>query len=287
MEGAAADEGAAVEVVDGNDGGAMNSDLFWALRGGGGFTYGIVTSVTYRTYTPVPVQLYVFQANTTNSSALLELVGGLLRFQTQFTDDGWGGYGSITNQQINFFYLGPNITNETAATTTQGWSNHTSSLAQFGALTAEQTYYSPSWYELYEILWGNGNDTGLNVMFTSRLLSRETVSTNYTQIVEILVNCTASFNTIAGGRVSQFPADSAGLNPAWRNAVVETMCGFNWADGTPSNEDDGLITQLKGWIKAIYDLSPNDGAYFNDASLFEIDFLLSRRALDLKIGMRI
>ncbi|EEB97762.1 hypothetical protein MPER_02850, partial [Moniliophthora perniciosa FA553] len=32
-----------------------NPDLFWALRGGGGGTFGVVTSVTYRTHELVPV----------------------------------------------------------------------------------------------------------------------------------------------------------------------------------------------------------------------------------------
>ncbi|KAG9310435.1 hypothetical protein JVU11DRAFT_9575 [Chiua virens] len=250
----------------------QNSDLFWALRGGGGSTYGIVTSVTYRTWPMVPTQLYTFQANITNSSVLLELVGGLLRFQTQFTDDGWGGYGAITNEQLRFFYFGPNMTNETAVATTQGWHNFTTSLAPFGMVSDEQISYSPSWYELFEVIFGSGNQNGLNLMFTSRLLSRETVATKYSQIAEVLIDCGSEFLTIAGGKVSKFAADSAGLNPAWRNAVVETTCGVNWEDGASSQDIQKSISKLKGWIKATYDLSPDDGAYLNEASLFEIDW---------------
>jgi hypothetical protein len=33
----------------------QNRDLFWALRGGGGGTYGVVTSVTIRSYPEIPV----------------------------------------------------------------------------------------------------------------------------------------------------------------------------------------------------------------------------------------
>jgi len=77
---------------------------------------------------------------------------------------------------------------------------------------------------------------------------------------------------IAGGKVSQFAADSAGLNPAWRNAVVETTCSVGWADGASYTEIQELIAQVRGWIQATYDLSPGDGAYFNEASLFEIDW---------------
>ncbi|KAF8547408.1 FAD-binding domain-containing protein [Imleria badia] len=250
----------------------QNSDLFWALRGGGGSTYGIVTSVTYRTYPSVPCQLYVYQANITNSSVFPELIGGLLRYQTQFTDDGWGGSGAISDQQMYFFYFGPNMTNETAAATTQGWHNFTASLAPFGVVSTEQIHYAASWYELYQDVYGSGVQNGGNVMFTSRLLSRDTVANKYAEVAEVLINCGGRFDTIAGGKVSQFDADSAGLNPAWRNAVVQTMCGITWKDGTSTTEIQGEISQLQGWIKAMYDLTPNDGAYFNEASLFEIDW---------------
>ena len=67
-------------------------------------------------------------------------------------------------------------------------------------------------------------------------------------------------STIAGGKVSQFGPDSAGLNPAWRNAVVETACGFIWEEDTSSADVRDMINQLQGWIQAMYDVSPNDGA---------------------------
>ena len=72
---------------------------------------------------------------------------------------------------------------------------------------------------------------------------------------------------VAGGKVNQIPANSAGVNPAWRNAVVEYYCGISWEDGTSSSDIQGLISQLKGWIKALYDLTPNDGAYFNEVCI--------------------
>lgn len=71
-------------------------------------------------------------------------------------------------------------------------------------------------------------------------------------------------STVAGGRVSQFGADSAGLNPAWRNAVVETVCAVSWSEETSSTEIQGMLQQLRGWIQAMYDVTPNDGAYLNE-----------------------
>lgn len=125
-----------------------------------------------------------------------ELIGGFLRYQIQFTDDGWGGYGSLSDQQLDFFYLAPNMTNETAIATTQAWHNYTHSLAPFGIVSQEQIYYAPSFYELYQFLYGSGVQNGLNLMFTSRLLSRDTVANRYTEVAEVLIDCDASFKYV-------------------------------------------------------------------------------------------
>ena len=171
------------------------SDLFWALCRGGGFTYGIVTSVTCRTYPLVPAQLYMYQANIMNSSVLPELVRELLRYQTQFTDEGWGGSGSISGQQLSFLYVASNMTNETAVATTRAWHNYTASLVPFSVVSAEQAYYSPSWYELYQVLY-NGVQYYGNVMIMSQLLLRDTIANNYADVTEVLVNCSAIFKYV-------------------------------------------------------------------------------------------
>ncbi|KIJ60446.1 hypothetical protein HYDPIDRAFT_117153 [Hydnomerulius pinastri MD-312] len=250
----------------------QHSDLFWALRGGGGSTYGIVTSVTYRTYPSLPVQLYMFKANITNSSVAQELVGELMHYQTQFTDDGWGGYGELSNASLSFSYMAPNMTNEAVIATTQAWINYTQTLEPQGVTTINLYRTFPSWYEWYQYLFSTGVQNGINGQITSRLLSRDTLENKYKEVAEVLVDCQGLFNMIGGGKVNQIDPNSAGLNPAWRKAVVETMCGVSWPDGTPSKEIEGMLDQLKSWIKSMYDVTPNDGAYVNEASLFEIDW---------------
>lgn len=56
------------KVVKANE--CTNPDLFWALRGGGGSTFGIVTSATIKTY-PAPSSVVVgrIEINITDSSA--------------------------------------------------------------------------------------------------------------------------------------------------------------------------------------------------------------------------
>ncbi|KAI5993065.1 hypothetical protein F5J12DRAFT_907354 [Pisolithus orientalis] len=247
-------------------------DLFWALRGGGGGTYGIVTSVTYRTYQQLPVVMYYVQANVTNATVMKELIGGVLRLQPNLTDEGWGGYGSFGNNSMYFFGINPNLSTAAANMSTQPLTDYLLGLGVKGVSSVAGTYSFDSWYEWYTYAFGNAGQNGVNIMFTSRFLSRDTLANRYSDVAEILYDCQASFDMVAGGKVSQIDPDSAGVNPAWRSAIVKTNCGVSWQEGATAEEIAGLTDQLKAWIKGMYDLTPQGGTYFNEASLYEIDW---------------
>ena len=75
---------------------------------------------------------------------------------------------------------------------------------------------------------------------------------------------------IAGGKVNHFGADSAGLNPAWRSAIVEMNYGASWDETTSPSQIQGLIQQLRGQIQQMHDATPNDGAYLNEVRRYFI-----------------
>ena len=73
----------------------QHPDLFWALRGGGGATFGVVTSVTYRTYPAVPVVAVLLEVAVDPSypnQALKSSIEECIRISSALTDEGWGGY---------------------------------------------------------------------------------------------------------------------------------------------------------------------------------------------------
>jgi FAD/FMN-containing dehydrogenase len=70
----------------------QNTDLFWALRGGGGATFGIVTRVVYRTH---PLPRYFGWVNgkitATNDDAFQELLERFLHFyREKLSNEHWG-----------------------------------------------------------------------------------------------------------------------------------------------------------------------------------------------------
>jgi FAD/FMN-containing dehydrogenase len=94
-----------------------NEDLFWALRGGGGGTWGVVTSVAYKTHPSTPLSSAFLVANSTNVNSTQNLLAEIIRLTPSLVDQGYGGYGGGSTGQIQFFLISPNVTaEETQAT---------------------------------------------------------------------------------------------------------------------------------------------------------------------------
>ena len=71
-----------------------NTDLFFALRGGGGGTYGVVTSVTYQTHPNLPLISAVFSTTpgrTQTAEVTQSLLTELIKAMPGLSDAGWGG----------------------------------------------------------------------------------------------------------------------------------------------------------------------------------------------------
>ena len=87
-----------------------NQDLFWALRGGGGGTWGVVTSVTYKTHPSTSFFGASLTVNSTNVNSTQNLVTEIIRLIPSLVEQGYGGYGDAFPEQVEFIFLSPNVT---------------------------------------------------------------------------------------------------------------------------------------------------------------------------------
>lgn len=184
----------------------QNSDLFWALRGGGGGTYGIVTSVTYKTRPSMPVIAALFSSSiniTSNepSTALTQLVAEWLRITPTHSDAGWGGSSTLipgsnspsaafqvllialnmswtqANDSLNPFFL-----------FAQSLSLN-SSIEHGGVLQidANTTLPMDSFYTWESRFFRNTTSVALSGEAGSRLLPRTTIEQDYERVAQALL----------------------------------------------------------------------------------------------------
>ena len=183
-------------------------DLFWALRGGGGGTFGVVTSVTYQTRSSFPVVAALLSASvnaSTPNSALSKAFTELVRITPQLTDEGWGGYTifSPSNGSLSFTTLyivpvseSPGSTAQANATmhTYLGYvqqladnSTQSGHPADVVTLQAASTTLYPAWYEWYSTFFTTGEAVGTNVEIGSWLIPRDVVESDYERVAETLL----------------------------------------------------------------------------------------------------
>lgn len=89
-----------------------NEDLFWALRGGGGGTWGVVTSVTYKSYPSTPYSSVLFDAYSTNVTSIREVLKEAIRLTPSLVEQGYGGYGGGSTGRFFLIVVSPNVTEE-------------------------------------------------------------------------------------------------------------------------------------------------------------------------------
>lgn len=162
-------------------------DLFWALRGGGGGTYGILTSVTYNTHPSEPVVFVALEApNITSPNITQSILSEFIRFHPTLTDLGWGGYSYITPVSFSFLGVAPN--------TSWADTNVIKPLfdfvdnATFGN-ALETTIPFDSFYTLYSTILNPsaavGNLVAQNIEIVTRLLPIDLVENGYEKIAEV------------------------------------------------------------------------------------------------------
>lgn len=201
-----------------------HSDLFWALRGGGGGTFGIVTSVTYRTYPSTPLLTAYFNATAATSSSYKTLLKSFFEVQSKLADQGWGGYFYPTGDSkdnpgappvpgeglysLLFIYLRPNSSDVPAANSTIY--PVLQSLSALPGVSAQYaTGLAPSFYDWYKMaLEGPDSNTrsqvGTNSILGSRLIKRETHEERADELAKTIASVNGGLGNVEGQYVSFF-----------------------------------------------------------------------------------
>ena len=154
-----------------------NQDLFWALRGGGGGTWGVVTSVSYKTHPSTPFSGAVLNINSTNPYSSQKLLAEIIRLTPSLVEQGYGGYANASSSWFQFFVVSPNVTME---------QNNANFLPLFefahsqpGLSVENVTISFPDFSGFYEPLFANSDgEVGAPNEISSWLLPKDVVQTD-------------------------------------------------------------------------------------------------------------
>ena len=148
-------------------------DLFWALRGGGGGTYGVVLSATYQTHPKFSLTTPILQVNFTSPETAQSIITELFRLHADLSDAGWGGYTSVFPEYMTAMFTAPNITVDDA-------NQKFEPLVSFATnATGGAVSYTTPVYGSFMEWWKANSESGAqgqlggNVEMASRLLPRE------------------------------------------------------------------------------------------------------------------
>ncbi|KAL2823238.1 hypothetical protein BDW59DRAFT_98927 [Aspergillus cavernicola] len=249
-----------------------NTDLYWALSGGGAGNYGVVLSVTVKAYESTIVSGASVSFSTTNmtSAVFIEAVAEFHRLLPAMIDAGT----TVIYQMLpSTFLIHPvtayNMTTSQVKAVVQPF------LSVLAALdiqyTASYTEFD-SYYDHYQTYMGplpNGNLAVGEFNYGGRLLPRTALEINYTSLATALRTITSQGVVAVGvglnvARTNDVP--NAIFAP-WRNAAVTMQIGSFWNYTAPWSQmiaDQQRITDE--FVPLLEAVTPGSGTYENEAN---------------------
>ena len=265
----------------------QHPDLFWALRGGGGGTYGIVLSATYQTHPKFPLAIPTIQVNFTSPAIAQSVVTELFRLHTNLSDAGWGAYTFVYPEFMAAIFIAPNITVDDANKMVEPLVSFARNATGGAVLYITPAYGSfiEWWKATYQ---GVPGQVGGNFEIASRLLPRELAKERPEEVARIALSLklgvaakyvyfwfSPPLNTnpdsfflfqssVAGGAVSRVDPESTGLNPSWRKAIAEVSISESWEEGADSATILAARERLKQGTDVLDKLTKDSGSYLNE-----------------------
>ena len=264
-----------------------NQDIYFAIRGGGPGTYGVVLSTTIKAWpiVDVKVQSVAIAPLATNTSALLDAIAILYSAYPDLNDAGYAGYGTwsiaspgpifanFTAGYVHGFYT----FNKTTEATQDAFASTLEKLLPFNgtSLFVSVTYNSfDDYWTFYNAVSGVEPPVGTTSGLGSRLFSRASVQKNTLDLrnmIDVIAGEPAEFTSnnfelVSGGQVFKDAADPlSGLNPAWRISYFNNIVARGWAPGSSEDVKTAVMRDITyNKVPAMEKQAPDTGVYMNE-----------------------
>ncbi|KAF7552346.1 hypothetical protein G7Z17_g4398 [Cylindrodendrum hubeiense] len=299
--GLAADNVLEMEVVTpGGEILTVNEDrhpnLFWAIRGGGGSTFGVLTSITIQTHPPKKLTMVSFMIFTIPQAPFtLDLVTWAISQIPYLSDSGLSGYLLATVDSPPPVPL-PGLPDRVAGLMGKTIILDTQDTAEINEIfqplneTIQErwpgqvnlvvlTQPFDSFMDWYKENFDDGSAGG-SFYLISRLLDKNTLTNDLDALADalkpILINDGwLGTYMVAGKGVNEAKPRGGGnaVHPAWRTAYIHALTWLGWGY-PPFDETAAEKTRkiLNDRFETLRDLTPGGGSYMNEGFPFEEDW---------------
>ncbi|KAK8068369.1 FAD-linked oxidoreductase sor8 [Apiospora saccharicola] len=253
-----------------------NAELFWALRGGGGGTFGVVTSVTVKAFpdTIGSTASMMVANNGANADALYSAIGGWIQKALPGLVDA-GAFVSWIAASFGFT-VSPAVAPGLTSAELDGLMQPMIDVLKAAGL--EYTYSSAqhaTFLESYQFYQQTASWNVSDYTLGGRLIPRDIALQNTDAVIEAIrhISATAIFSGVSYNVADgvQFPDDVA-VQPYMRKTLIGVALGtpLNYTDWSASVAAQDQVTN--DLVPTLEKLTPNGGAYLNEADFQQPDF---------------
>ncbi|KAJ7617895.1 FAD-binding domain-containing protein [Roridomyces roridus] len=253
----------------------QNTDIFWAMRGGGGGTFGVTLSMTTLTFPATKVNAVFANVDNSVPGQLLAFFEFMVNNAISLAEQGWG------------YYLYPTLPGIAMSNTVLSQAEAEASIAGLKQLITKNFTGSGSTWEMtvepdYKTYYPKyvtriPVPVGFAMTTASRLIPVANFQTAKGR-ADLAQAMTAIIDeapvAIAFGVAPFYHGNNndTSVTPAWYDSLWHLALANTWNFNETATSLTKIYSDLSSGVDAFRALAPNSGAYQNEADLYEPDF---------------
>ncbi|TFK67277.1 FAD-binding domain-containing protein [Pluteus cervinus] len=257
----------------------QNTDLFWALRGGGP-AFGVVLESTIQAHPGYNFKVAIVIVNNITVDDQFEVFRTFAHLRPRLAREGWGGafIPEYTPGQMAISMINPTLTDIQAADTFAPVINQVQSLNNTNGIQVAMNGFQPD--ASYLFIQSITVPVGLGAFIGSRLLPLKMFESD-DGIDKLIPVLKSGLSRVGPGvwppliLLMDTPLMTPDTNretsvtPAWRNSAFQAVYGVSYQYQTTPAQEGVLMKTINQAVQDLRDLTPGSGAYLNEADILE------------------